>query len=559
MSQHTCSGDVDVHVHVHVHVEVTQAKLWTAASGTSLGGTVVRAVAHVLIGMAPKRKQSKTNWRKRGQEFEEATLTARQSRDLDVRTGGSFSGKADADLFSVTAGGSSAATAPRARRREERSTTPLYVDRNVAANPHVPIVSKVRTPGAEKLTRHSMKVRKVQERAVRQNAHTRPKPRVAAPAVYDLWGDASAPAQALSTRSPRAVAKARTTRRSGSEVPETKGGAGALPAVQVPMAGASYNPSREAHQELLGHAVGYELERIRKSELHQQGAFGQAQLRAVEDEGVGTNRDDAEAKGEGEGEGEGEDEAGEGGVHRERDKLTCATPASTPPCAASAPSPLLPSPLPPLRPDPAVPFPRGALPLPPSHDRPSRARRSPRSHTDLTPISPRPRAGRLAKRKRLKRARDLEAEQQAEAAERKSAKQLGRVGALISELVSGEKKLAKRQKAEKETEEKRPRRMGKLKYDPGREGVLLTEELPANLRSLPAVPPREGLMNDRYKSLQARNLIEPRKMAGKNKTRKMNSVTKNSAKDLKYTSPHSKWNTSKDTKYTSGMELPSWM
>ena len=75
----------------------------------------------------------------------------------------------------------------------------------------------------------------------------------------------------------------------------------------------------------------------------------------------------------------------------------------------------------------------------------------------------------------------------------------------------------------------------------------------------PAVPPREGLMNDRYKSLQARNLIEPRKMAGKNKTRKMNSVTKNSAKDLKYTSPHSKWNTSKDAKYTSGMELPAWM
>ena len=145
------------------------------------------------------------------------------------------------------------------------------------------------------------------------------------------------------------------------------------------------------------------------------------------------------------------------------------------------------------------------------------------------------------------------------AAERKSAKQLNRVGAIISELVRGEKQVAKRQKAAKEAEEKRPARMGKLKYDPGREGVLLTEELPANLRSLPAVPPREGLMNDRYKSLQARNLIEPRKMAGKNKTRKMNSVTKNSAKDLKYTSPHAKWNTSKDAKYTSGMELPAWM
>ena len=131
--------------------------------------------------MPPKRKQSKTNWRKRGQEFEEAALAARQSRDLDVRTGGSFRGKADADLFSVTTGGSSAATAPRARSREERATTPLYVDRNVAANPHVPIVSKERTLGSkEKLTRHSMKVRKVQERAARQNAHTRPKPSAAA-------------------------------------------------------------------------------------------------------------------------------------------------------------------------------------------------------------------------------------------------------------------------------------------------------------------------------------------------------------------------------------------
>ena len=324
--------------------------------------------------MAPKRKQSKTNWRKRGQEFEEAALTARQGRDLDVRTGGSFSGKADADLFSVTAGGSSAATAPRARRsREERSTTPLYVDSNVAANPHVPIVSKVRTSGAtEKLTRHSVKVRKVQERAVRQNAHTRPKPSVAGPAVYDLWGDASAPAAlALSTRSPRAVAKARTTRRSGSEVPETKGGAGAIAAVQVPMAGASYNPSREAHQELLGRAVGYELERIRKAELHQHTPFGQAQLRAVEDEGVGTNRDDAEGKGEGEGEGEGEEEAGEGGVHRERDKLTCANPNPSPnpnpnPNPSPSPSPdPNPSPKPSSRAQQRLPRPRPALPLPP--------------------------------------------------------------------------------------------------------------------------------------------------------------------------------------------------
>ena len=495
----------------------------------------------LAVRMAPKRKQSKTNWRKRGAEFEEATLTARQGRDQDVRTGGSFSGKADADLFSVDA--SSSVAAP--KRRGDR--TSLYVDRVVASNPHVPLVSKARTAGVkERSAADGMKMRKLRKQAVRRSEQPRPKPSARAAAVYDLWGDASAPASTLSEPSQRAVARSRMTRRRGSEVPEAAGGAGALPAVHLPNAGASYNPSREAHQELLGRAVGHELERIRKAEVHRYAAFNGEPLPA---EGVGINRVDGEDEEEGEGEG---GEEGEGGLHREHDKFT------------------------------------------------------------------------LAKRKRLKRARDLEAEQQAEAAERKRAKQLGRVGALVSELKGEESKLAKRQVAEREAEEKRPRRMGKYKFDSGRPEVhsaargswrstrlsvvhgavhsavhgavhsawlrvlpctrhahamrvplhtprhapltahcpvqvLLTEELPANLRSLPAVPPREGMMNDRYKSLQARNLIEPRKMAGKNKTRKMNSVTKNSAKDLKYTSPHAKWSSSKDTKYTSGMELPSWM
>ena len=63
-------------------------------------------------------------------------------------------------------------------------------------------------------------------------------------------------------------------------------------------------------------------------------------------------------------------------------------------------------------------------------------------------------------------------------------------------------------------------------------------------------PPREGLMNDRFKSLQARNLIEPRRKASKNRTRKVNKVTKNSAKDTKYKSPHA---------LKAGLKLPAWM
>ena len=81
--------------------------------------------------------------------------------------------------------------------------------------------------------------------------------------------------------------------------------------------------------------------------------------------------------------------------------------------------------------------------------------------------------------------------------------------------------------------------------------MLLTEELPANLRSLPAMPAREGLMNDRFKSMQARNLIEPRKQAPKNRTRKMKTVTKNAAKDIHYTSPHELKG--------GGRKLPAWL
>ena len=412
--------------------------------------------------MPPKRKQSKANWRKRGAEFEEATLTARQKRDQDVRTGGSFSGMADAELFSVTAGAtSSAATAPRAGRTQERKA--LYTERNLAANPHVPIVSKELTRGAkERAPSHSMKMRKLRERAARRSAQPLKPGDPPPPPVYDLWGDSSATASAVSLRSQRGKA--------AQPEPDPLG----RPAVQVPAAGASYNPSREAHQELLGRAVGHELERLRKQEVHRSGAFSGVPVPA---EGVGINREDGEGKEEQGGEEqEGDGEGGE--WHREREKLT------------------------------------------------------------------------LAKRKRLKRARELEKEQRAEAAERKRARQLGRVGALVSEIKKEEKGLAERQAAEAEAEAKRPRKLGKLKFDAGRPEVLLTEELPANLRTLPAVPPREGLMNDRFKSLQARNLIEPRRKASKNRTRKVNKVTKNSAKDTKYKSPHA---------LKAGLKLPAWM
>ncbi|NWV76435.1 NOP53 protein, partial [Dasyornis broadbenti] len=62
----------------------------------------------------------------------------------------------------------------------------------------------------------------------------------------------------------------------------------------------------------------------------------------------------------------------------------------------------------------------------------------------------------------------------------------------------------------RQQQETAPRRLGRLRYeDPGPE-VQLSEELPESLRSL---RPEGNVLRDRFKSLQRRNMIEPRERA----------------------------------------------
>lgn len=53
-------------------------------------------------------------------------------------------------------------------------------------------------------------------------------------------------------------------------------------------------------------------------------------------------------------------------------------------------------------------------------------------------------------------------------------------------------------------------KLGKLKYEPGPTAVLTSDEVTGSLRKLKACP---LLASDRFKSLQRRGLIEPRKPA----------------------------------------------
>lgn len=53
-------------------------------------------------------------------------------------------------------------------------------------------------------------------------------------------------------------------------------------------------------------------------------------------------------------------------------------------------------------------------------------------------------------------------------------------------------------------------RLGKMRYEPGPTAVLTTDEVTGSLRQLKACP---LLAADRFKSLQRRGIIEPRKPA----------------------------------------------
>jgi hypothetical protein len=114
------------------------------------------------------------------------------------------------------------------------------------------------------LSRHSQNLKKGGALAVPPSAPSRrpaPAP-VRAVAVeerpFDLWDDAE-PAAAPAAAAAAAAAKRQRPPRSKA-VP--------APGVEVCHAGASYNPSAEAHQELLGAAVAVEHMKALRAELH---------------------------------------------------------------------------------------------------------------------------------------------------------------------------------------------------------------------------------------------------------------------------------------------------
>ncbi len=176
-----------------------------------------------------RKRQSKENWRKRGAVFDEASRAARERKDQLVRTGGSVAQISDADLFVVDKSAKPSARKPRAKA-DPKAPKQLWVERNVAPNPHIPTVGKVETSRALQL--RERRVAKLVGASQRRRAHGQPS--AVAPAdgaELDIWAGAAAPA--------------RKSKRPRPAEPSSQ------PAISVAPEGASYRPSHAAHQVLL--------------------------------------------------------------------------------------------------------------------------------------------------------------------------------------------------------------------------------------------------------------------------------------------------------------------
>ncbi|KAM6932306.1 ribosome biogenesis protein NOP53 isoform 2-T2 [Lycodopsis pacificus] len=84
-------------------------------------------------------------------------------------------------------------------------------------------------------------------------------------------------------------------------------------------------------------------------------------------------------------------------------------------------------------------------------------------------------------------------------------------------------------KSNQEAQKAQPRRLGKLKFQPQDMEVQLSDELAGSLRQL---KPEGSVLKDRFKSLQKRNLIEPRERAKFKRRLKLKYVEKRAFREV---------------------------
>ncbi|XP_040833820.1 ribosome biogenesis protein NOP53 isoform X3 [Ochotona curzoniae] len=135
-------------------------------------------------------------------------------------------------------------------------------------------------------------------------------------------------------------------------------------------------------------------------------------------------------------------------------------------------------------------------------------------------------------RRREKAARALRVQQAALRAARLRHQELFRLRGIKAQVARRLAELARRReqrRVQRLAEADKPRRLGRLKYQPPEIDVQLSSELSDSLRTL---KPEGNILRDRFKSFQRRNMIEPRERAKFKRKYKVKLVEKRAFREI---------------------------
>lgn len=133
-------------------------------------------------------------------------------------------------------------------------------------------------------------------------------------------------------------------------------------------------------------------------------------------------------------------------------------------------------------------------------------------------------------RNRIMQDKNTTRQKKLEKEEKNKLQDVFRIKTLSKEIKETELKTAKRIKKRKDTceaKKKQPKRVGKQKFEEANVEIQLSNELTGSMRNF---KPEGNLLRDRFKSMQKRNLIEPRKVVQKHRKYKMKTYEKKSHK-----------------------------
>ncbi|XP_066494485.1 ribosome biogenesis protein NOP53 [Tiliqua scincoides] len=273
---------------------------------------------------------------------------------------------------------------------------------------------------------------------------------------YDIWSDSNPLDKALAGKDTWFLEQ---TKKKPVKRPERlRKAPSQLPAVEVISSGGSYNPTFQAHQALLLQAHEVELKRQKAEEKLQRQLNFPTEAEAPTQETVFREQCEGLLE-EDSGDEEGQESATKGKEPQEEEAPADSTPASCFSQVAAG------------------------------------EKKSERQ------------------RKKEKVAKRLKSQELSEKAARLRRQELFQLRSIRLQVKQREAELLRRKQArtaKREVEANKPKRLGRLKYEDPDLDVQLSTELADSLRTL---KPEGSILKDRFKSLQKRNIIEPRERA----------------------------------------------